>query len=122
MYEVTVGPTFQDASRAYQKHLVDWNEKIDRIVDLVMRTKMDTNTAEIVTAIIFAARNLKEAQGGKLNEKELVDSVMKWKARRRPPLDRDQIAYMVRVLAALDWINVEPSRDLLDFDSEPVPA
>jgi O-acetyl-ADP-ribose deacetylase (regulator of RNase III)/uncharacterized protein YwgA len=122
MYEVTVGPTFEDASRAYQRDLVQWNSTIDRIVDLFMRTKMDTNTAEIVTAVIFAARNLKEAQGGRLTEKQLVDSVMNWKARRRPPLAREQIAYMVRTLAALRWIKVEPSSELSDFDSELVPA
>ncbi len=119
MYRVTVGPTYEDARRAYATYLVECSALIDKIVDLFMRTKMDTNMAEVVTSIIFVARRLREVQGGRLTEEDVYSAVNRWKARRRPPIDSAQLAYMVRFLAGLSWIKVAPSPDLkvpeLDF-------
>jgi len=112
MYEIKVGPTYEDAYRAYHSQLVQWNSTINRIVDLFMRTKMDTNTAEIVSAIIFAGRRLREVQGRRLTEREVLEAVLGWKSRRRPPLIEGEVSYMIRVLAGLSWIEVTPSVDL----------
>src|SRR2546430_12768608 len=111
MYKVTVGPTYEDAYHSYQGYIENWRPTIDRIVDLCMRTKMDTNTAEIVTAIIFAARRLKEIEGRKLSEGEVLEAVLRWKKRRRPPLEAGQVAHMIRVLAGLGWIEVTPTNE-----------
>jgi hypothetical protein len=112
MYRVVLGPTYEDARQAYRKDLAIWNSVIDRIVDLVMRTRMDTKTAEIVATAIFAARRLREIQGGKLSEADVLHSVLDWKRRRRPKLDEGQLSYMIRVLAGLGWIRATPSPEL----------
>jgi hypothetical protein len=49
----------------------------------------------------------------------VVDEVLRWKLRCRPPLEADEVASAVRGLALLGWIDVDPSEDLLpDSDLE----
>ena len=112
MHRVAEGPTFHDARRAYQKELESWTSIMNRVVDLVMRTSMDTDMAELVATVIFVARRLGELQRTPLREADVVGAAMQWKQRRRPPLDQERVAYLVRVLAGLGWIDVAPSPEL----------
>ena len=43
----------------------------------------------------------------------MVDDVLKWKIRRKPPLEREEVAAAVRTLTMLGWIDVGLSEDLL---------
>jgi len=112
MWNIRLGPTYEDARRAYETHLTTWNPIIDRIADLLIKTGLDTNTAEIVTSVIFAARRLKEIQGGAASEIDVLRAVLDWKRKRRPPLDEGRVAYAIRYLAGLGWIDVSPSDEL----------
>ena len=47
-----------------------------------------------------------------VTEQELLDEVMEWKKRHRPPYDEDEVALMIRNLAALGWIKVKPSESI----------
>ena len=110
MLEVEVGPTFADARKAYAEALTGWDALIDRIVDLFVR--MDTEEAEVAATVLFVARALQAGREGTTTERDVLEGVMRWKQRRRPPLVEEDVAKTIRNLAALDWIKVKASGDL----------
>ncbi len=109
MFAIHVGETFKDARRAYVGDIEQWNDIIDKIADLFMR--MNTRQAEIAATVHFAAGELKET-GTTPTEKEVLEAVMKWKQRRRPPLDEKEVAITLRNLNMLSWIGATASNDL----------
>jgi hypothetical protein len=48
-----------------------------------------------------------------VSEREVLEVVMEWKKRHRPPLDEVDVAEAVRNLGILDWIHVKPTPDLV---------
>jgi len=110
MFAVRPGPTLPDALRAFRWEIDAWNPIIDRVADLF--TRMDTRQAEITATVVFATRELKESRRARPSEREVLESVLRWKQRRRPPLPEEEIARTVRDLAALGWLDVQASRDL----------
>ena len=109
MLAVKVGPTFNDAREAYEDDLKQWEPVIEKTTDLFMR--LDTKQAEVVATVLFAAKTLRNSTD-KPSERDVLEAVMQWKQRRRPPLDEPEIALTVRNLAALKWLQVEPSPNL----------
>jgi len=74
--------------------------------------RMQTSQAEIVATVLFAADALAKERKDLPSESEVLGEVMQWKQHHRPPLDRGEVAYSIRNLAALRWLNVKPSTDL----------
>ncbi len=109
MFAVRVGPTFADARRAYAPDLAKWEDLIERVTDLFLR--VDTNEAEIAATVLFAASALANNERHP-TEKDVLAEVMRWKQKRRPPLDESDVALTVRNLAALGWMDVGASLDL----------
>jgi uncharacterized protein YwgA/O-acetyl-ADP-ribose deacetylase (regulator of RNase III) len=120
MFAVRVGPTFPDALRAYASQLRDWEQVMDRIADLFMR--MDTQRAEVAATVHYAAHELETKLRQTPTEKAVVQAVMEWKVRRRPPLDPKEVAITTRNLNMLGWIRAKPSKDLPVPDEEGVYA
>lgn len=110
MLAVKVGPTFEDARKAYAAYLRNWEPIIEKTTDLFMR--LNSNQAEVVATVLFAARDLRRRKQDALSERDVLDAVMEWKQRRRPPLDEPEVALTVRNLAALKWLQVRPSTNL----------
>jgi len=110
MFSVKVGRTFADARRAYLDDLKQWDQTIEKVKDLFMR--MQTKQAEIVTSVLFAASDIAKLKKEKPTEIEVLEEIKKWKRRRRPLLNEDEVAVTIRNLAALKWLNVRPSEDL----------
>jgi uncharacterized protein YwgA len=110
MFVVKVGATFEDARKAYLDDLRKWNSTIEKIADLFMRMK--TSQSEIVATVLFAADTLSEEKNERPTETEVLYEIMQWKQRRHPPLDKGEVVYTIRNLAALKWLNVKPSFDL----------
>ena len=110
MLRVRVGSTYEDARREYAKELARWDATLDRLADLFLR--MPTQDAELAATVHFAFLSLGEANGKIPTEREVLDEVMKWKQKRRPPLRREDVAKMIRSLNMLGWVNLKPSRDL----------
>ena len=73
--------------------------------------RLDTKQAEVVATVLFAAKTLRN-NTDKPSERDVLDAVMQWKQRRRPPLDEPEVALTVRNLAALKWLHVKPSPNL----------
>jgi len=120
MFAVRVGPTFPDARRAYEGELKKWGAAMERIADLFMR--MNTQRAEVAATVHYAAQELQRKQGRVPAETAIVQAVMEWKVRRRPPLDPTEVAITTRNLNLLGWIRAMPSEDLPVPDEEGVYA
>jgi len=74
--------------------------------------RMSTQRAEVAATVHFAAQEAKNRPEGSPTEKDVLDTVMKWKQKRRPPLDEKEVAMTVRNLNMLSWIGAEASTDL----------
>ena len=66
---------------------------------------------EIAASIHFASKELVSKQQV-VAEIDLLDEVLDWKKRRRPPLKREDVAESVRSLNILGWIKATASEDL----------
>jgi|MTBAKSStandDraft_2_1061841.scaffolds.fasta_scaffold03809_3 O-acetyl-ADP-ribose deacetylase (regulator of RNase III)/uncharacterized protein YwgA len=118
MFAIETGKTYADARKAYADSLAKWDQSINKVVDLFMR--MNTDQAEVTATVLFAASALGPAEDktpavdkeAKPTELDVLHEVMKWKQRRRPPLEEQEVAKTVRNLAALGWLKVKASRDL----------
>jgi len=110
MLMVKVGPTFPDARKAYAEDLERLQPILERTAELF--TRVDTAQAEITATILFASRSLNQASTKQPTEREVLDAVLRWKQRRRPPLDPLVVALSIRNMAALRWLDVRASNDL----------
>jgi hypothetical protein len=108
MLALTPGPTYHDARQRYANDLQQWEPLIGRLTDLFLRIR-NTHQAELAATVHFAAQSLPSEQA---TEADVLDEVMKWKERRRPPLSDVDVASTIRNLAALGWLNVKPSAEL----------
>lgn len=119
-FVVKVGPNFEKARKEFQASLEQWKPTIDRIADLFIR--INTNQAEVVATVIFAADILEKHKKSSPTETEVLDSVLEWKHRRKPPLDKVTVASTIRNLGMLRWLNVKPDKTLPVPDEELVEA
>ena len=110
MFTIKPGPTYEDAAQQYGPYLRQWEPTIDQIADLFLRMK--GQQAEIAATVHFAAHSLGNRDSASTSEAEVLQEVMQWKQRRRPPLADDEVAQTIRNLNMLGWIDVEPSVDL----------
>lgn len=110
MFELSVGRTFEDAWNNYAPMLGDRDNDIERLVDLFLR--MDTKRAELASTVDFALLTMKKKDDETPSEEELLNEVMAWKKRHRPPYDENEVAETIRNLAMLGWLNVKPSEKI----------
>jgi len=121
MIEVKVGSTFEDARRAFETEMASWEPAIDRVADLFAR--MRTDQAEIAASVHLVASELHRTSGQRPTEIEVRDEVLRWKARRRPPLAQRDVEGAIANLAVLGWIDVEVSPELHpDYYDDEVPV
>jgi len=110
MFAVKVGQTFADARRAYKGELERWDDVIEKLADLFMR--MNTQQAELVATVHLAANSLAVAGQKKPTEEDVLVEVMKWKQKRRPPLNEAEVALAIRHMSMLGWLDVTSSAEL----------
>lgn len=110
MIRVLVGPMYEMAYKAYIAELQRWDPIIEKVSDLFMR--VNTQQAEVIATVVYVAKELELGRSDKPTEREVVEAVMQWKQKRRPPLDQEEVASTVRNLAALRWLGVKASHDL----------
>ncbi len=110
MLAVNVGQTFLDARKAYEEQIRFWEPTINKVADLFMR--MNTKQAEVAATVHFAAQEIKDRPEGKPTERDVFNTVMKWKQKRKPSLNEKEVAMTVRHLNMLSWLNVMASTDL----------
>jgi O-acetyl-ADP-ribose deacetylase (regulator of RNase III) len=110
MLAIKPGRTFHDAVNVFRSNLQEWEPIIDKISDLFLR--MRTQQAEIAATVFFVARDLKKSKHEKPSEVDVLQEVMRWKQKRRPPLEDHEVARAIRNLNILQWVDVSPSTDL----------
>lgn len=110
MFQVGVGPTFQDAAHAFKDDLGQWRQAIERVADLLRRMRT-TRQAEVAATVHFVAGEL-NAQHKHPTEADVLTAVMQWKARRQPAFRDRDVAEAIRNLALLGWIEVQASPEL----------
>jgi len=110
MFSVKVGSTFNDARKAYESDLKQWEPIIENLTDLFLR--MRTQQAEVAATVHFAAKSLSQDSEERPSEREVLAKVMEWKQKRRPPLNENEVALSIRNLSMLGWLKLKPSPDL----------
>jgi O-acetyl-ADP-ribose deacetylase (regulator of RNase III)/uncharacterized protein YwgA len=110
MFMVKAGQAFADARRVDEAEISKWEPVIEKTVDLFVR--MNTKQAEIVSTVLFAEKDLTRNGNDKPAECDVLSYVLQWKQKRRPALNREEVAHTIRNLAVLRWLNVRPSADL----------
>lgn len=112
MIEAKPGPALADARSAYKGELAHWQDEIEQVADLFLRIP-STRKAEIAASVHYVASSLanrNQARGsGPVLEGEVVEAVMRWKARRKPPASQAEVTSAARTLAHLGWIELEPA-------------
>ncbi len=107
MFQVVPGLAYEKDRLKYQDSLQKWDNLINKAVDLFLR--LNTNKAEIVATVLFTERTMNK---GSMTEDDVLREVMKWKQKRRPPLNKKEVAEVIRNLGVLKWFNLKPSSDL----------
>ncbi|MDO9099495.1 MAG: macro domain-containing protein [Caldisericota bacterium] len=109
---ISTGPTYADAVRLPENRAaVDkYDQQISKVVDLVCR--MNTRKAEVAATVHFVAKELHKNSPSRPTEVDVLRGVIAWKERRRPALDRVEVAVVIRNLASLGWIDVSGSQEL----------
>ncbi|MGB8227446.1 MAG: macro domain-containing protein [Sedimentisphaerales bacterium] len=109
MFMVKVGLSFEKIHKNYRMLFEQWRPILDKTTDLFMR--MNTKQAEIVATVLYATEELKK-KNQIISETEVLDAVMMWKQKRRPPLDKTEVALTIRSLGILHWIDAKPENSL----------
>lgn len=117
MFEIKPGATYSDAREAFKPQLKEWAPIIERIADLFLRLPTTTD-AKIAVTVHFAAKEVAERSHARPTELAVVDEVMQWKQKRRPPLNKMAVASMTRTLNLLGWVDLAPSAELDPTDEE----
>jgi O-acetyl-ADP-ribose deacetylase (regulator of RNase III)/uncharacterized protein YwgA len=120
MFMVKVGPNFMRIRKDFDSSISKWATIVEKTTDLFMR--MNTDQAEIVATVIYAAASLRKKDNGSLTETQVLESVMQWKQKRRPSLNKSVVASIIRNLGMLRWLDVKPDASLPVSDDERLPA
>lgn len=110
MFSVRPGPTYPDAAKAFRDKLDEWYPIIERVADLFLRIR--TAQAEVAATVSFVAHSFADTSDSKPSETEVFDEVKRWKQKRQPPIQDDEIAEAIRNLNMLGWLDVRPSLEL----------
>ena len=104
------GFQYEESRKKYGSTIAEWEELIDKMVDLFLR--LDTGKAEVVATVLYVQ---KELQNNDMicSEKDILNEVMKWKQRRKPPINESEVSEIIRNLGILKWFTVEPSPEML---------
>ncbi len=120
MFLVESGPNFERARKDFQASLDKWTPIIEKTTDLFMR--VNTDQAEVIATVMFATDALKDETGFIPTETEVLNAVLQWKQKRRPPLDEAVVASTIRNLGMLRWLDVKPDAALPVPEEESIPA
>ena len=74
--------------------------------------RLDDMRSEVVATVHFTAEHLRDDLAHEPTELEVLEAVMTWKVRRRPPLAEREVAEAIRNLSMLGWIDVTASGSL----------
>jgi O-acetyl-ADP-ribose deacetylase (regulator of RNase III)/uncharacterized protein YwgA len=116
MVALSVGEQFERDRNKYLPDIDRYKKTIEKTVDLFSRIK-DTEQAEEVLTVLYAARQVKKGdRSASIEEQQIYDYVLDWKKSWSGPAKREAIAEAIRNLASLGWIRVRASQSMMDFE------
>lgn len=110
MFVVKTGQNFERVRKRFQASLEKWTPIIENTADLFLR--VNTDQAEVIATVMFAADALKKENDAVPTEIEVLEAVLKWKQKRRPPIEETIGASTIRNLCMLRWLTVKPDTSL----------
>ncbi len=110
MFQIKPGHTYYNAKETYKDDISRWKPIIERVADLFLR--MTTKDAELAATVHFTARNIDKTLGSKVSEMDVFTAAKDWKAKRRPPIEDEELAKTIRKLHLLKWLDLQPSTNL----------
>jgi uncharacterized protein YwgA len=117
---VKTGPNFERVRKDFQVSLDKWTPIIEKTTDLFMR--VNTDQAEVIATVMFVTDDLKTDKRAVPTEVEVLEAVLKWKQKRRPPLDETAVASTIRNLGMLRWLDIKPDGALRVPEEESISA
>lgn len=115
MFRLSVGPNYKQVREKRKDEIEKYRKIINRTADLFAR--MDTHQAEIATSIFYSTRQVKKQKNASdVNECDILEYVMEWKKRHRPPYDKKEVASAIRNLTVLRWLDVKYCNNLPVID------
>jgi hypothetical protein len=120
MFVVKVGPNFNRIRQRYASSFEQWAKILEKTADLF--TRVNTDQAEVIATVLFTAREVEREKQEPPSEGEVLEAVMHWKQKRRPPLDKHTVASTIRNLATLKWLAVKADPMLPVPEEETIPA
>jgi O-acetyl-ADP-ribose deacetylase (regulator of RNase III)/uncharacterized protein YwgA len=104
MMQVSVGDEYFSIKKDFSKDLEDLEPKISKTVDLFSRIK-NTDQAEEVATILFAAKDLKN-KNKDVTEDDILNYIIEWKKTWNSEAKKESINDSIRNLEALGWITL----------------
>jgi len=112
MVALRVGPQYLKDRAKYEDVLKRHERRIAKTVDLFSRIK-NTEQAEEVLTVLFASRQLKQAQPHReVAEQELFEFILNWKKTWRTDEKKRAVAGAIRNLVMLGWMRLQFSETL----------
>ena len=112
MTAIITSEEYETQRRDFISRLHPHQNKIEKTVDLFSRIK-NTDQAEEVTTVLFAARKLKQERGNEaVSEQEVLDFITGWKSKMRTPEKEITLSGAIRNLQMLGWLKLNYSESL----------
>lgn len=109
MIALRIAPRYTKDRSQFKEQIDRYQKKINKAVDLFSRIK-NTEQAEEVMTVFFAARHLKQSkQNGELEERDLQDYILDWKKSWRTDEKKEAVASAIRNLILLGWLELKIS-------------
>lgn len=113
MMIIRIGCNYATFKEKYE-HILNAQDKwIKKTVDLFSRIK-NTEQAEEVTTVLYAARKLKKTKNGSIiSEQNLYDFILNWKKGWNKTEKQETLAKTIRNLEMLGWMRLQYSESLM---------
>lgn len=112
MNALRVGSEYPRIVEKFEKELKPLEKKIYKTVDLFSRVK-NTEQAEELTTVLFAARQIKKEKPAiDVTEQDLYDYIVSWKKQWKEDEKQKSVASTIRNLEMLDWLKLKYSESL----------
>jgi uncharacterized protein YwgA len=113
LLEVRVGPTFADAARVAGNGLNDYEDAIRKTVDLVVR--LNSKRAEVAASVHYVTVALTAKLDRPPLSSEVLEGVERWKIRRNPPIQRQDVFEAIVTLATRGWATITPDEAIAPY-------
>lgn len=111
MTALKIGPEYEATRRIFLENIENYQKEINKTVDLFGRIK-NTDQAEEVTTVLYAAIDLKKKNKDNVSEQEVLDYILNWKKTWDTKEKKKTVISAIRNLQMLSWLKLQYSESL----------